>query len=78
VDFLWLDRPIRQRERLFLIHDEPREFEEGVRAVHRREGILQARWWSLAELEGSAELIFPEDLAATLRKIAGASLSDSS
>ena len=37
--------------------------------IHRRESILDARWWSVAELENSNELIFPERLATKLKKI---------
>jgi len=68
-DFLLGDRPIHEEERLFLLRHEPREFDEAVREVHRREGVLQTRWWSLAELEASDELIFPEGLSATLRRV---------
>lgn len=71
-DFPWGDRQIHQQERLFLLHHEPWEFDERVRDVHRRERVLQARWWSLAEIEESDELIFPEDLPAALREAAKA------
>ena len=69
-DFLVDDRPIHQQERLFLLHCEPQEFAERVRDVHSHEGVVQARWWSLAELEESDELIFPENLPTALGKVA--------
>jgi 8-oxo-dGTP pyrophosphatase MutT (NUDIX family) len=77
VDFRWDDRTIHQHERLFLVHDEAREFEAEVLQVHRREGILEQRWWSLAELERTRDLIFPEDLAAMLKGIAGTGTRES-
>lgn len=68
-DFLLGNRPIHQEERHFLLREEPREFDEGVREAHRTEGVLQTRWWTLAELDASDEVIFPEDLPATLRSV---------
>lgn len=66
-DFVLVDRQVHQTERLFLLRLESLEFDEEVREVHSRESILETRWWSLAELWKSSELIFPEDLAEILR-----------
>jgi 8-oxo-dGTP diphosphatase len=66
-DFVFVDRPVHQTERLFLLRVESLEFDDEVREVHSREGILETRWWSLAELSDSSELIFPKDLAEIAR-----------
>jgi probable phosphoglycerate mutase len=34
-----------------------------------KETTLGYRWWSAEEIEATEEIIFPEDLAAILRKI---------
>jgi hypothetical protein len=44
-------------------------FGEIVRDAHRREGILAAHWWSLAEIETTSEHVFPEDLRQRLRDL---------
>jgi hypothetical protein len=33
-----------------------------------QETITEHRWWSVAELDASTEQIFPEELAALLRR----------
>jgi 8-oxo-dGTP diphosphatase len=66
-DFVLVDRQVHQTERLFLLRVESLEFDDEVREVHSREGILETRWWSLAELSDSSELIFPKDLAEIAR-----------
>ncbi|MGO9604440.1 MAG: NUDIX domain-containing protein [Candidatus Binataceae bacterium] len=66
-DFVFVDRQVHQTETFFLLRLESLEFDEEIREVHSREGILETRWWSLAELRRSSELIFPEDLAEILR-----------
>ena len=66
-DFELVARQVHQTERFFLLRFEWRQFDDVVREVHSREGILEARWWSLAELSDSNELIFPEDLAEIVR-----------
>ena len=68
-DFVFVDRQVHQREMFFLVRVESLEFDEEVREVHRREGILQACWWSLAEFSKSSEVIFPEDLAQILKSV---------
>jgi 8-oxo-dGTP diphosphatase len=39
-----------------------------VEEVHRREGIVDVRWWSLEEIQQADELLFPLDLADRLRQ----------
>jgi hypothetical protein len=40
-----------------------------VEEVHRREGIVDVRWWSLEEIQQADELLFPLDLADRLRQL---------
>ncbi|MEK6323870.1 MAG: NUDIX domain-containing protein [Acidobacteriota bacterium] len=68
-DFLWGERIIRQQEQYFLLRSQTYEFPTDVQEVHRKENIVEARWWSVEELESSTELIFSEDLAMNLRKV---------
>jgi len=60
-------RQIVQEETFFLLDGHWIESGEDVEAVHRREGIRETRWWSLAEIETTEELVFPSDLASQLR-----------
>ena len=70
-----VDRPVHQMEIFFLLRLQSLEFDAEVLEVHTREGILQTRWWSLAELSKSTESIFPEDLAQIVKcAIRGAEL----
>jgi hypothetical protein len=41
----------------------------GTQAIHQQEGILEARWWTRAELEATTEPVFPEELATQLARI---------
>lgn len=43
------------------------ELGEIVGHAHRLEGIVAAQWWSLQEIETTAEQVFPEDLCERLR-----------
>ena len=69
VEFTFRGQPIRQVERYFLMRLSRPDVAaaEAVREAHRREGIVAARWWSLAELETTSEQIFPEDFCECLR-----------
>jgi 8-oxo-dGTP pyrophosphatase MutT (NUDIX family) len=65
-EFTWDDRLIQQEERFFLLHLSGYSPTQSVKELHERENILEARWWTLEELEHSRELIFPEGLSAKL------------
>jgi ADP-ribose pyrophosphatase YjhB (NUDIX family) len=39
-----------------------------VAETHRREGIVEVRWWSVEEIEQAQEPLFPTDLAEQLRR----------
>lgn len=61
---------ICQTERFFLLRTEHSAVQwDGVRQAHEKEGILAARWWPLAELQTTTELVFPEDLNERIGKL---------
>jgi 8-oxo-dGTP diphosphatase len=69
-----LDHPIRQKEVFFRIEiDSTSSLPNGasVDDAHLKEGILESRWWTVAELESTTALVFPEDLAPLLRNLPG-------
>lgn len=68
-DFRFIDQPIRQQEKFFLIEANVRPSLIGVEGAHLQEGILDARWWTLVELEAASETVFPEDIVARLKQI---------
>lgn len=73
VNFSFRGRSINQVERYFLVRasrDDVR-FGEKVRDAHRLEGIIAARWWSLAEIETTSEHVFPQNLCERLRELLG-------
>ena len=65
--FVHLDRVIHQQEQFFLMRVEPEHMRGPVETFHEKEGILEIRWWSLAALDGTDEIVFPEELASKLR-----------
>jgi ADP-ribose pyrophosphatase YjhB (NUDIX family) len=66
------DRLVRQNERFFLarVLIERRPLGD-VAAMHDHDGIRAARWWTLDELDGGAETVWPEGLADLIRGLAG-------
>jgi 8-oxo-dGTP diphosphatase len=68
-DFIFGERPVHQEEKFFLLRVEDVAFPDHVLNAHLQEGILEKRWWSVAELEGTHELVFPNALAERLRTI---------
>jgi ADP-ribose pyrophosphatase YjhB (NUDIX family) len=59
---------LRQRERLFLARaGQVRRPLGDVAAMHAADGIAAWRWWTLAELDATAERIWPTGLAALIR-----------
>ena len=61
-------RAFRQHERLFLARTGQVRRELGdVAAMHASDGIAAWRWWTLAELEGTDEQVWPPGLAAIIR-----------
>jgi 8-oxo-dGTP pyrophosphatase MutT (NUDIX family) len=65
-------RLIRQRERLYLARTGPRgRVIRGVEAMHAADGIAAWRWWTLDELDATAETVWPPGLAGVIRKALG-------
>jgi ADP-ribose pyrophosphatase YjhB (NUDIX family) len=71
VQFRFRGESIRQVEQFFLLRLSRGEANLGglAREVHRREGIVAWRWWSLEEIAATRERVFPEDLAERLRRL---------
>ncbi len=65
-------RLVRQRERLYLARTDQacREI-RGVEAMHAADGIAAWRWWTLAELDATAETVWPAGLADLIRNALG-------
>jgi ADP-ribose pyrophosphatase YjhB (NUDIX family) len=61
-------RLLRQHERLFLARTDRTRRELGdVAAMHASDGIAAWRWWTLAELDTTAEVVWPAGLAGLIR-----------
>ncbi|MFG1705634.1 NUDIX hydrolase [Nonomuraea sp. M3C6] len=70
IEFHWSQYAITQDQTFFAIRMGP---DAAVSFEHmdqiEKDTTTAYRWWSVAELEGTDEVFFPEDLAAILRKI---------
>jgi ADP-ribose pyrophosphatase YjhB (NUDIX family) len=61
-------RILRQHERLFLARtSQVRRGIGDVAAMHASDGISGWRWWELAELDTTAEVVWPTGLAGLIR-----------
>jgi hypothetical protein len=62
------ERIVRQNERFFLarVSVEGRPLGD-VAAMHVHDGIRAARWWTLDELDATADSVWPERLADLIR-----------
>jgi 8-oxo-dGTP pyrophosphatase MutT (NUDIX family) len=61
---------IRQRERLYLARTDQSGREiRGVEAMHAADGIAAWRWWTLAELDSTAQTVWPPGLADLIRNV---------
>ena len=59
---------VHQLERFFLARtNQARREITGVDSMHASDGIATWRWWSLAELDSTAEAIWPSELASLIR-----------
>jgi ADP-ribose pyrophosphatase YjhB (NUDIX family) len=66
-------RVVRQHERHFLARtDRPGRPLGDVAQMHAADGIAAWRWWTLAELDSTAEVIWPAELASLIRSVLGA------
>jgi ADP-ribose pyrophosphatase YjhB (NUDIX family) len=65
---------LRQHEVFFAARVQVARRELGdVAAMHHSDGIAAARWWTAAEIDVTAEDIWPAGLAGLVRALAGAS-----
>src|SRR5262249_44523983 len=65
----YIDTIVAQSERLFLARtDQARREITGVDAMHATDGIAAWRWWTLAELDSTSEVIWPANLADLITK----------
>ncbi len=63
-------RLVRQHERHYLARtDQPGRALGDVAQMHASDGIAAWRWWSLAELDSTSEVIWPAELADVIRKV---------
>jgi ADP-ribose pyrophosphatase YjhB (NUDIX family) len=64
----WSDRMVRQHERIYLARTDKRRREiTGVEAMHASDGIAAWRWWTLDEIDTTAEAVWPRGLAGLIR-----------
>ncbi len=62
------DGIFRQVERFYLARtDQPGRAITGVDAMHASDGIAAWRWWTIAELDSTAEAIWPRELTDLIR-----------
>jgi 8-oxo-dGTP pyrophosphatase MutT (NUDIX family) len=67
-DFVYIDHPVLQQERFFRVKGDLADLLANVQEIHRRESILETRWWTLADLESTKEAVFPSELAGKVRR----------
>lgn len=66
------DRIVRQHECLFLARTDQACRELGdVAAMHASDGITAWRWWTLADLDTTGEVVWPAGLAGLIRAALG-------
>ena len=64
----YADAIVRQVERFYLARtDQARREIAGVDQMHAADGIAAWRWWTLAELDATAEAIWPAELPGLIR-----------
>jgi ADP-ribose pyrophosphatase YjhB (NUDIX family) len=68
----YADAIVRQHERFFLARVQTARRELGeVAAMHTSDGIAAWRWWALAEMDSTGEVIWPQGLAGLIRSLLG-------
>lgn len=75
-EFPFKGEMVRQLEQFFVVRISETEINlsEEVRRTQQAEAIVAMRWWSVEALEGTAEVVFPEDLSARVRRVREASV----
>jgi 8-oxo-dGTP pyrophosphatase MutT (NUDIX family) len=71
-DFVYIDQPVQQQERFFRATCDLANLLSNVEETHRLEGIVEVKWWTLADLELTEDVVFPAGLAGRMRKLANA------
>jgi 8-oxo-dGTP diphosphatase len=69
VDISYQDHIVHQLERYFQVRIDSTNIAANLQTEYEREGILETRWWTLAELQAKTVVVFPEDLATWLEEI---------
>lgn len=68
-EMAYAGRMVFEDERFYLARTGEAQREiRGVAAMHAADGIAAWRWWTLAELDATAEQIWPPGLAGLIRK----------
>ena len=68
----YADKIVRQHERFFLARVDVGERGLGeVADMHVSDGIAAWRWWTLAELDATDEVVWPPGLAGLIRRLTG-------
>jgi ADP-ribose pyrophosphatase YjhB (NUDIX family) len=68
----YADEIVRQHERFFVGRTGTARRELGeVAAMHRSDGIAAWRWWTLAEMDATDEVIWPPGLPGLVRSLLG-------
>ncbi|MEV6848385.1 NUDIX domain-containing protein [Actinoplanes sp. NPDC051411] len=70
-EFSYDRRDYRQDQEFYLLRVAEWQVDTAGMDADEQETITEHRWWSAAELEASEEQIFPEDIAALLRRHGG-------
>ncbi|WP_329012197.1 MULTISPECIES: bifunctional GNAT family N-acetyltransferase/NUDIX hydrolase [unclassified Streptomyces] len=70
-DFTRAGVPVRQHEHVYVARGPRREPTAPALTTHGAEGILDWRWWTPAELAGTAEPVWPPGLGRLLAERAG-------
>jgi 8-oxo-dGTP pyrophosphatase MutT (NUDIX family) len=70
-EFSYDGRQYRQDQDFYLLRVPEWQVDTAGMEADEQETITEHRWWSAAELEASDEQIFPEDIAALLRRQVG-------
>jgi ADP-ribose pyrophosphatase YjhB (NUDIX family) len=68
-EFLHVDGPVCQHECFFLLQGAMPPLSAELEETHKRENIVEMRWWPAAEIESTKEPVFPPNLLSELKKI---------
>jgi 8-oxo-dGTP diphosphatase len=67
-ELLFARQRISQTETFFQVLGHPAILGPEVAETHRREGIVEVRWWSVEEIDRAEEPLFPVDLGDRVRQ----------